>query len=79
MRNENDSLKQPEPKWHDNTPEHGVLCWAGNYPPISKTANTLRVIIEYDYSRLESFIMYRSEAQTASWRYAFPLTNKEVE
>lgn len=67
------------PKWYDNIPEHGVLCWVGEHLPITKNANSLRPIVEYDSDRGYGFIMYRTEAIIASWTHAVPLTNEEIE
>ena len=67
------------PKWYDNIPEHGVLCWVGEHLPLTKNANSLRTIVEYDSDRGCGFIMYRTEAIIASWTHAVPLTNEEIE
>jgi len=74
-----EQLKQPEPKWYDNIPKQGVLCWVGDYAPITKNSNSLRTIVEYDPDRLCSFIMHRCEASIAAWVNAVPLTNEEIE
>jgi len=66
-------------KWYDNIPKQGVLCWVGDYAPITKNSNSLRTIVEYDPDRLCSFIMHRCEASIAAWVNAVPLTNEEIE
>lgn len=48
-------LEQPEPKWYDNIPAQGVLCWVGDYLPITKNANSLRTIIKYARNRTYCF------------------------
>jgi hypothetical protein len=66
-----------EPKWWENIPEHGVLCWyGGKYHNLPTESRCIDIIVAYRPEEdLPPFI------STAGTRYAkcLPLTNEEIE
>jgi len=60
-----------EPKWYDNIPEQGILCWVWN----TKTERTIR-ILKYYYAETQYPYMVDGGY---GWEYATPLTREEAE
>lgn len=70
---------KPEPKWYDNIPEQGILCWVDDYYKDRKLITGLKVVIAYEPEIDKPFIVYRSEAAgTVSYKYATPATLDEL-
>jgi hypothetical protein len=65
-------IKESEPDWWENIPEHGVLCWVGDNPAYVETAKIINII---KMREVNQFISIRG----ARWAYAIPLTNEEIE
>ena len=68
-----EQLKQPEPKWYDNIPEQGVLCWCKEY---EDDINYKRL-----FERIDEYTEGRFLSRTTGFLYKTvqPLTNKEIE
>jgi hypothetical protein len=60
-------LKYTEPKWYDNIPEQGILCWVWSS---SESRKLLRVIRTYNGNKFRSTLGF--------WRNARPATQEEV-
>jgi hypothetical protein len=61
------------PKWYENIPSHGVLCWLHDnieYPNSSNSS--LAVIIEFSLDGNYIDQLFNE------WFYATPLTNEEI-
>lgn len=66
---------KPEPKWYDNIPEQGILCWVDDYYKDRQLITGLKVVIAHEPEKDKPFIVYRSEASgTVSYKYATPAT-----
>ena len=65
--------KPKEPDWWENIPEHGVLCW------VSDIDEPTRNIIERITFVVNEDDFYRFRSHETRWKYATPLTNKEIE
>jgi len=61
-----------EPKWYDNIPKEGVLCWV--WDDGTKTCKRIQVICKIK----EGVYKFVNRGEL-SWRYAEPLTREEVE
>lgn len=65
-------IKPEQPKWYENIPKHGVLCWvSSNHRDLKKLIAT---ITEYNPDAQWPFI----EHVDGSWKFATPLTNDEI-
>jgi hypothetical protein len=60
-----------EPKWYDDIPEQGVLCWAGNSESMLNAHGLASII------RRKEGIWYCSAGDY--WQHAVPLTPEEAE
>ena len=67
-------LEQPEPKWYDNIPEQGVLCWCGDYGNEHFTDRNVHNIVRVTEGG-GKFVTLRG----TPWKIAVPLTNEEIE
>lgn len=63
--------KYIEPKWYDNIPEQGVLCWVGLQ---ANSQNTVAIIKEYDKDNGKA----KFKGPDVNCPYATPLTEEEV-
>ena len=66
-------IKPKEQDWWENIPEHGVLCW------VSDIDESTRNIIERITFVVNEDDFYRFRSHETRWKYATPLTNKEIE
>ena len=66
-------IKPEEPKWYENIPEHGVLCFVSDTDEKPYDLCRLAIIIKYCKGEL-TFL----EINYSMWRYATPLTNDEI-
>jgi hypothetical protein len=64
-------IKPEPPKWYENIPEHGVLCWVGDNKPFVESTKIVNII---KMREVNQFISIRG----ARWNYALPLTNEEI-
>ena len=62
-------IKPKEPEWWENMPKHGVLCWVSD---VNESPNSDHPVDIITSSALKT-------NYGAYWRYATPLTNKEIE
>lgn len=66
---------KPVPRWYDNIPEQGILCWLDDYYKDKQLITGLKVVIAYEPEKDKPFVTCRSEAAgTVSYRYATPAT-----
>ena len=70
-------LKEHEPKWYENLPEQGRLCWVSDddVPDNPNVRRDIRAIVAYVEG--DSKGAYRT-AFRGWWRYAIPLTDEEI-
>ena len=68
-----EQLKQPESKWYDNIPKHGVLCWCEEYKDDIKYKRLIERIDEYTEGR------FLSHTTGFLYKTVIPLTNEEIE
>lgn len=61
---------KPEPKWYDNIPEQGVLCWCKN---LEDSEPTLCAIVGYIPEDT-----YKFQSNVINWKYAEPATLDEL-
>lgn len=64
---------EPEPKWYENIPESGVLCWVSDVDPNPSRNNQLDIII----SKQDDCFTTKTEFPY-QWNYANPLTPDEI-
>jgi len=64
-------VKPSEPKWYENIPPHGVLCWVKLAGESCNTRKRPAVVIEYSPP-----LFYCTNG--CQWRYATPLTDDEI-
>ena len=64
-------VKPKEPEWHENIPEHGVLCW------VSDTNRYPKSRIDLITGLVDN--VYKFKSLYCSWIHATPLTNEEIE
>ena len=62
------------PKWYENIPEQGVLCWVHNSNPKRKVR--IDLIVYFDTTKQEG--TGRFQSAFSDWEYAIPLTKEEV-
>jgi hypothetical protein len=87
-----EQLKQPEPKWYENIPEQGVLCWCEGEHKGERFKDDIpckRILARIDsYSpkptapRKDSFIANWGFLNREHWTWyenVQPLTNEEIE
>jgi hypothetical protein len=67
-----EQLKQPEPKWYENIPEHGVWCWVRRELGGVKKIATIYKYHEH-FGFLAAFYWVDKSASV------IPLTNEEIE
>lgn len=65
-------IKPEPPKWYENIPEHGVLCWINDIDPQHR--NLISIITDYDSN---SKLRFRRK-NLGGWQYATPLTDDEI-
>lgn len=66
-------IKPEPPKWYDNIPKQGVLCWVSNTVEYPNRANSsLTIIKALDING--DYVDYLSHF----WSDAIPLTNEEI-
>jgi len=65
-------VKPKEPEWHENIPEHGVLCWVSDMEKSHESVIDLIIKFVGDSS-------YKFRGINSAWFFAKPLTNKEIE
>ena len=58
-----------EPKWYENIPEGGVLCWIGD----NDNSVSVGLVIDYDPES-----KYKFRTRLCGWKVAKPLTFPEV-
>ena len=63
-------------EWYDDIPEQGIFCWVHDYHKDRK--DNISLIKEYDSTRENKFINFRSEARIVSFYFATPLTQEEL-
>ena len=63
-----------EPKWYENIPVQGVLCWVHNSNPERKVR--IDLIVYFDTTEQEGMGQFQSTF--SDWEYAIPLTKEEV-
>ena len=61
-----------KPNWYTNIPKQGVFCWVGNFHNDRK--DYIALIKEYDLTRENKFVNFRSEAKIIDFKFATPLT-----
>jgi len=64
------------PEWYDNIPKQGILCWVHNYNKDRK--DSISLIKEYDSTRENKFVNFRSEVRITAFGFATPLTEEEL-
>jgi hypothetical protein len=65
-----------EPSWYTNIPEKGIFCWVNNFHNDRK--DYIALIKEYDITRDNKFVEFRSEARVVAFKFATPLTKEEL-
>ena len=72
------SLYKPyiEPEWYEAIPEQGVLCWLHDFH--SDRKDHVALVKEFDDSRENKFVCFRSEARIVDFKFATPLTKEEL-
>jgi hypothetical protein len=61
-----------EPKWYENIPEQGVLCWVSDI--YMDTKKMIYLVNKYNEANEFKF----SYGNASCWRYATPLTKAEA-
>lgn len=64
-------VKQDEPKWYEDIPKHGVLCFVSD----TEQDRTHNVVVIYEYFG-DTIFPFRG---VRAWKYATPLTNDEMD
>lgn len=64
-------IKPEKPKWYENIPSHGILCWVG-HDDNEKTL--IALITSYYPDAYWPFFRYNEN----SWKFATPLSNDEI-
>ena len=65
-----DDLINPKPKWYDNIPDRGVLCWCGDED--GAEGNHIHVVVTYSRG-------FFTTTRGIPWKVAVPLTNEEIQ
>ena len=68
---------KPEPKWYEQIPEHGVLCWCSDLSEERTIKGNNGKLLD----RIRKFYSnspYPFEGSYDNWEYATPLTNDEI-
>lgn len=65
-------IKPEPPKWYENIPSHGVLCWISDRNPELKI--NVACITKIEVGRSVDYI----DRNDVKWGYATPLTNEEI-
>lgn len=63
-------IKPEPPKWYENIPEHGRLCWVYDSKKIKCIARICQYIPEKELSFIDDL--------PSPWKYATPLTDDEI-
>jgi hypothetical protein len=66
-------IKPKPPKWYENIPEQGILCWISDRNPELKI--NIACITKIMVGRYVDYI----DRNGVKWGYATPLTNEEIE
>ena len=65
-------IKPEPPKWYENIPSHGILCWVSDRNP--KIEFGLACITKVEVGNYQEYV----DRNDISWSYATPLTNEEI-
>ena len=63
---------KPEPKWYDNIPEQGVLCFVAQKQHELEQSQLVRIIFEFFDGRFK-------QRNGFVWKYARPVTLEEIQ
>lgn len=65
-------IKPTPPKWYENIPEHGVLCWVRG---MADDDGVLRIILYHNPSSQYPYC----DNEFTTWAFAHPLSNQEIQ